>query len=45
MALTTVAVGMTSKFTVEVIGTRLVARNSEGVFRRQTSELEYRGFP
>ena len=45
MASTDVAVGMTSAPTVEVIGTRLVARKREGIFCRQTPALEYKMLP
>ena len=43
MASTNAAVDMDSTPTVEVIVTLLVARNCKGVFRRQTSALEYGG--
>ena len=44
VALTAAAFSMTSTTTVEVIGTRLIARKREGFFRRQMSALEYEGF-
>ena len=44
VALTTAAVGMNSTPTVEVIRTRFITKNREGVFRRKTLTLEYGGF-
>ena len=44
MASTYVAVDMASTTTVEVVGTRLIARKCEVIFHRKTSALEYRRF-
>ena len=44
VALTAAEVGMDSTPTVDVIGTLLVSRKREGVFRRQMLALEYGGW-